>query len=139
MIDKTTLSLALAREVAAAAEAHAQANGWPVVIAILDDGGHLLYLQRDDRVQLGSVDVAIAKARSAVLFRRPSAAFEELVGSGRQGYLAMPGVLAVEGGVPLEVDGQVVGAIGISGVRSHEDGQIARAGAAALGEHSGKQ
>ncbi len=132
MAKKTSIGLAAARRVAAAAEVEAVANDWPVVIAILDDGGHIIYLQRDDRVQLGSVDVAIAKARSAVLFRRPTAAFEEMVGSGRQGYLAMPGVVAVEGGVPLEIDGTVVGAIGISGVRSQQDGQIARAGAAAL-------
>ncbi|MEM9385404.1 MAG: heme-binding protein [Pseudomonadota bacterium] len=132
MTSKTSIGLAAARRVAEAAEEEAVANDWPVVIAVLDDGGHIIYLQRDDRVQLGSVDVAIAKARSAVLFKRPTAAFEELVGSGRQGYLAMPGVVAVEGGVPLEVDGTVVGAIGISGVRSQQDGQIARAGAAVL-------
>ncbi|MEO0425531.1 MAG: heme-binding protein [Pseudomonadota bacterium] len=136
MTTKTSIGLAAARRVAEAAEEEAVANDWPVVIAVLDDGGHIIYLQRDDRVQLGSVDVAIAKARSAVLFKRPTAAFEEMVGSGRQGYLAMPSVVAVEGGVPLEIDGTVVGAIGISGVRSQQDGQIARAGAAAL---AGKQ
>ncbi len=131
MYDKKILSLDDARRVAAAAEAEATANGWSVVIAIVDDGGHLMYLQRE-KVQLGSVEVAITKAKVALMFRRPTAFWEETVASGRYGYLAMPGMLPIEGGVPLEYEGEIVGAIGISGVKSNQDGQIARAGAAAL-------
>ena len=131
MYEKKILSLDDARRVAAAAEAEALANHWNVVIAIVDDGGHLLYLQRE-KVQLGSIEVAITKARVALMFRRPTAFWEETVAGGRYGYLAMPGMLPIEGGVPLVYEGDIVGAIGISGVKSHEDGQIARAGAAAL-------
>jgi uncharacterized protein GlcG (DUF336 family) len=131
MYEKKILSLDDAKRVAAAAEAEALRNNWSVVVAILDDGGHLLYLQRE-KVQLGSIEVAIAKARTALMFRRPSKAFEDLVAGGRVGYVAMPGVLPVEGGLPLMHEGEVVGAIGISGVKSNEDGQIAAAGAAAL-------
>lgn len=134
MLEKLSISLDVARLVAAAAERTAEASDWPVVIAIVDDGGDLVYLQRHDGVQLGSIDVAIAKARSALRFKRPTLAFEDMVGSGRQGYLAMPGVVPVEGGVPLEVGGTVVGAIGVSGVRSQQDGEIARAGVAALAD-----
>jgi uncharacterized protein GlcG (DUF336 family) len=131
MYAKKILSLEDAKRVAAAAEAEAAKNAWSVVVAILDDGGHLLYLQRE-KVQLGSIEVAIAKARTALMFRRPSKAFEDLVAGGRVGDVAMPGVLPVEGGLPLMYEGEVVGAIGISGVKSNEDGQIAAAGAAAL-------
>ncbi|RME33171.1 MAG: heme-binding protein [Gammaproteobacteria bacterium] len=131
MYDKKILSLDDAKRVAAAAQAEAERNGWNVVIAIVDDGGHLMYLQRE-KVQLGSIDVAITKAKVALMFRRPTKFWEETVASGRQGYLAMPGMLPIEGGVPLVHEGDIVGAIGISGVKSHEDGQIAAAGAAAL-------
>jgi len=102
-----------------------------VVIAIVDDGGHLLYLQRD-AAQAGSVEVALGKAKSAALFRRPTRAFEEMVENGRQGYLAMPKVMPLEGGEPLVFQGEIVGAIGISGASSTEDGEIARAGASAI-------
>ena len=131
MYEKKILSLDDAKRVAAAAEAEARRNNWNVVVAILDDGGHLMYLQRE-KVQLGSIEVAISKARTALMFRRPSKAFEDLVAAGRVGYVAMPGVLPVEGGLPLIHEDEVVGAIGISGVKSNEDGQIAAAGAAAL-------
>ncbi len=131
MYSKEILSLDDAKRVAAAAQAEAEKNGWNVVIAIVDDGGHLMYLQRE-KVQLGSIEVAITKAKVALMFRRPTVFWEETVASGRQGYLAMPGMLPIEGGIPLEHDGDIVGAIGISGVKSSEDGQIAAAGAAAL-------
>ncbi|MGQ0658675.1 MAG: GlcG/HbpS family heme-binding protein [Chromatiales bacterium] len=131
MYDKKILSLDDAKRVAAAAEAEARRNGWNVVIAIVDDGGHLMYLQRE-KVQLGSIEVAITKAKVALMFRRPTRVWEETVGSGRYGYLAMPGMLPLEGGVPLTYQEEVIGAIGISGVKSAEDGQIAAAGAAAL-------
>jgi uncharacterized protein GlcG (DUF336 family) len=131
MYDKKILSLDDAKRVAAAAEAEARRNDWNVVIAIVDDGGHLLYLQRE-KVQLGSIEVAITKAKVALMFRRPTRFWEDMVASGRQGYLAMPGMLPLEGGVPLVHEGEIVGAIGISGVKSSEDGQIATVGAAAL-------
>ncbi len=131
MYNTEILSLESAKRVANAAELEAKKNNWNVVIAIVDDGGHLMYLQRE-KVQLGSIEVAITKAKVAVMFRRPTKFWEETVASGRQGYLAMPGMLPIEGGIPLVYDGEIVGAIGISGVKSNEDGQIAQAGADAL-------
>jgi uncharacterized protein GlcG (DUF336 family) len=131
MYDKKILSLDDAKRVAAAAETEAARNGWNVVIAIVDDGGHLLYLQRE-KVQLGSIEVAISKARAALMFRRPTRFWEDTVAAGRYGYLSMPGMLPIEGGVPLVHEGDIVGAIGVSGVKSTEDGQVAAAGAAAL-------
>lgn len=131
MYEKQILSLEDVKRVAAAAEAKAQENGWNVVIAIVDDGGHLMYLQRE-KVQLGSIEVAITKAKVALMFRRPTKFWEDTVADGRAGYLAMPGMLPIEGGVPLTHNGDIVGAIGISGVKSFEDGIIATAGAAAL-------
>jgi glc operon protein GlcG len=133
-MNKRILNLEEAKRVAAAAESEAARNQWPVVIAIVDDGGHLLYLQREWNVQIGSVEVAIAKARTASLFRRPTKSWEERLAEGRPGYVTMPGVIALEGGVPIVADGQVIGGIGVSGVKSSEDAQIARAGAAVL-EH----
>ena len=127
---KKTMTLAAAKKIAAAAEAEAVKNKWTVVIAILDDGANLVYLQKMDTTQIGSIDVAIAKAASAVKFKRPSKAFEEAVAGGRQAILKLPGAIPVEGGIPLMSDGIVIGAIGVSGVTSHQDGQIAGAGAA---------
>jgi uncharacterized protein GlcG (DUF336 family) len=131
MYDKNIMSLDDVKRVVAGAEAEAEKNNWNVVIAIVDDGGHLMYLQRE-KVQLGSIEVAVTKAKVALMFRRPTKFWEETVASGRHGYLSMPGMLPIEGGVPLEHNGDIVGAIGISGVKSFEDGQIAEAGAAAL-------
>ncbi len=131
MYEKKILGLEDVRRVVAAAEAEARRNDWNVVIAVVDDGGHLMYLQRE-RVQLGSIEVAITKARVALMFRRPTRFWEETVAGGRWGYLAMPGMLPIEGGVPLLYEGEIVGAIGVSGVKSSEDGQIAEAGARAL-------
>ena len=127
---KKTMTLAAAKKIAAAAEAEAVKNKWTVVIAILDDGANLVYLQKMDTTQIGSVDVAIAKAASAVKFKRPSKAFEEAVAGGRQAILKLPGAMPVEGGIPLMSDGIVIGAIGVSGVTSQQDGQIAAAGVA---------
>ena len=132
MANKPVLTLEDAKRVAAAAEAEARANEWKVVIAVVDDGGHLLYLQRSHDTQFGSVETAIAKAHAAVAFRRPTKASEDAVLSGRLIHLALPGVIPAEGGVPLSVDDVIVGAIGVSGVRSVQDGQIAEAGADAL-------
>jgi uncharacterized protein GlcG (DUF336 family) len=129
---KKSLNLAAAKRIAAAAEAEAVKNKWNVVIAVLDEGGHLLYLQRADGTQVGSVDVAIAKAQSAVKFKRPTKALEDALAGGRQAILALPGAVPVEGGLPLMVGGDLIGAIGVSGVTSQQDGQIAAAGAAEL-------
>jgi glc operon protein GlcG len=131
MQQKHILDLESAKRVAAAAEQEAGKNGWNVVIAIVDDGGHLIYLQRDN-VQLGSIDVAINKAKAAVIFRRPTRFWQDMISGERPEYLGMPGMLPVEGGLPLLFDDQLVGGIGISGVKSHEDGIIAEAGVAAL-------
>jgi uncharacterized protein GlcG (DUF336 family) len=132
MASKPVLTLADAKRIAAAAEIEAQNNAWKVVIAIVDDGGHLIYLQREHDTQFGSVETAIMKANAAVAFQRPTKMSEEAVTSGRLIHLALPGVIPAEGGVPLLVNGIVVGGIGVSGVRSFQDGQIAAAGVAAL-------
>jgi len=127
-INKIILTLDDARMIAAGAEAEARRNEWPVVIVIVDDGGHLLYLQRLDHAQYGSINVAIEKARAASAFRRPTKIWEENIAEGRLRYLNLPGTLPIEGGLPITVNNQFVGAIGVSGVRSFEDAQIAQAG-----------
>ncbi|HEU0282211.1 MAG TPA: heme-binding protein [Gallionella sp.] len=132
MASKPILTLEDAKRVAAAAETEARANSWAVVIAVVDDGGHLLYLQRSHDTQFGSVETAIMKANASVAFKRPTKSSEEAVLSGRLIHLALPGVIPAEGGVPLLRDNVVVGGIGVSGVRSAQDGQIALAGVAAL-------
>jgi len=132
MANKPVLTLEDAKRIAAAAQVEAQRNNWRVVIAVVDDGGHLLYLERSHDTQFGSVETAIQKAHAAVAFLRPTKASEDAVQSGRMIHLALPGVIPAEGGVPLQIDGVVVGGLGISGVRSFQDGQIASAGVAAL-------
>lgn len=131
-ISKIILTLDDAKKIALGAEAEAHRNGWPVVIVIVDDGGHLLYLQRLDNAQFGSIKVAIEKARAAIAFRRPTKIWEENIAEGRMRYLNLPGTLPIEGGLPITVDDQYVGAIGVSGVRSFQDAQIAQAGIDAL-------
>ena len=126
--NKMLLTLDDAKKIAAGAEAEAKRNKWPVVIAIVDDGGHLLYLQRLDETQYGSVQVAIEKARAAIAFRRPTKIWENNIAEGRLHYLGLPGALPVEGGLPVVVEQQFAGAIGVSGVRSFQDAQIAQAG-----------
>ena len=126
------LTLETATRIADAAQAEAVRNKWNVVIAVVDGGGYLLHLRRLDGTQLGSVAVAEEKAKSAVLFRRPTKAFAEMVASGRVGVLRLPGAIPIEGGVPLFVGDQVVGAIGVSGVMAEQDGQVAQAGAKAV-------
>ena len=132
MASKPVLTLHDAKRIASASVAEAARNSWHVVIAVVDDGGHLLYLERSHDTQFGSVETAIAKAHAAIAFRRPTKASEDAVLSGRLIHLALPGVIPAEGGVPLYLDGIIVGGLGISGVRSSEDGQVAAAGAAAL-------
>lgn len=121
------LTLEAANRIADAAQAEATRNKWNVVIAILDGGAHLVHLRRMDGAQLGSVVVAQEKAKSAVLFRRPTKAFAEAVASGRTAVLRLPGAIPIEGGVPLVVGDHVVGAVGVSGVTAEQDGQIAQA------------
>lgn len=129
---KHMINLAAARYIAVAAEAEASANEWAVVIAIIDDGGHLVLLQRMDGTQLASIDLATQKALSALIYRRPTKAFEDSLLGGRQAVLALPGALPVNGGLPLTYGGDLIGAIGISGVTAEQDAQIAAAGVAAL-------
>jgi len=132
MESKPVLTLEDAKRVAAAAEAEARRNDWNVVIAVVDDGGHLLYLQRSHDTQFGSIETARHKAHAAVAFQRPTKASEDAVLSGRLIHLALPGVIPAEGGVLLKINDVTVGGLGISGVRSFQDGQVAAAGAAAL-------
>lgn len=132
MAEKPVLTLEDAKRIAAAAQDEAQHNGWRVVIAVVDDGGRLLYLQREHHTQFGSVETAIKKAVAAVAFQRPTKVSEDAVAGGRLIHLSLPGVIPAEGGVPLIRDGIIVGGLGISGVRSFQDGQIAAAGAAVL-------
>lgn len=126
------LELADARRVAAAARSKAEAEAWTVVIAIVDEGGHLMFLERLDGTQKGSSVVAQEKARTALLFKRPTQALEEAIAAGKLQMLDLPGATPIEGGLPLLVEGHVVGAIGVSGVLSGQDGLVAAAGAAAL-------
>ncbi len=134
LIQKRMLSLNLVKHMAAAAEKHARDNQWNVCIAIVDEGGHLLYFQRMDGVQIGSVEVSRKKATSAALFRRPTKDFARRVADGEVALVTLPGALPLEGGLPITVEGQVLGAIGVSGVRSDQDGMIAQAGLDALTE-----
>lgn len=121
------------RKIAAASEAEARANGWAVVIAIVDDGGHPLWLQRLDGAAPVSAYIAPAKARTAALGRRESKVYEDMINNGRISFTTAPELEGMlEGGVPIMVNGQCVGAVGVSGVKSIEDAQIAKAGIAAL-------
>ena len=134
MNTKPCLSLEDVKRIAAAAEAEALRNAWAVVIAIVDDGGHLLWLQRLDGVAPVSSHIAPAKARTAALGRRESRIYEEMINNGRVSFLSAPALEGLlEGGVPIMVGGDCVGAVGVSGVKSAEDAQIAKAGIAALG------
>ncbi len=134
MQSKAVLTLSDVRRIAQAAEAEALANQWPVTIAIVDDGGHLLWLQRLDGAAPISAHIAPAKAHTAALGRRESKVYEDVINQGRYSFLSAPTIEGLlEGGVPILVDGQCVGAVGVSGVKSSEDAQIARAGIAALG------
>lgn len=128
------ISLEQAKGVMAAAEAEARANDWPMVIAIVDSGGHLVMLHSLDHAQHGSVVIAQEKARCAVNFKRPTKMFEDAVAEGGLNLriLAAPGMMPLEGGLPLIAGGRIVGAIGVSGMRSNQDGQVAEAGAKAL-------
>jgi uncharacterized protein GlcG (DUF336 family) len=125
---KKILTLQGAKQIAAAAQEEARKNNWRVVIAIVDDGGHLIYLERMDGTQVASVVVAQQKAQSAIRFKRPTKALEDAVTGGRIVVMKLAGAIPVEGGVPIVVDGEFLGAIGVSGGTSAQDGQVAAAG-----------
>jgi uncharacterized protein GlcG (DUF336 family) len=133
MKSKPVLELADVKAIAQAAEAEALKNAWAVSIAIVDDGGHLLMLQRLDGAPPISAQIAPAKAQTAALGRRESKGYEDVINNGRTSFLSAPLKGMLEGGVPVMKDGQCIGAVGVSGVKSNEDVQIARAGIAALG------
>ena len=129
------ISLDAAKKVMTAAEAEAARNQWPMVIAIVDSTGHLVILHRMDHAQYGSSKIAPLKAETALDFRRSTKVFEDGIAAGGQGVrlVTMPNVLALEGGLPILQNGEVIGAIGVSGMNSSQDAQVARAGIAALG------
>lgn len=128
---KQALNLEVAKEIAAAAEAHARANSWNVIITILDDGGNMLYMQRMDGAQIGSIEVSRRKALSAISFKRPTKVFADAIANA-PGIAMLPGAIANEGGLPISVDGDIIGSIGISGVTAQQDGMIAQAAVDAL-------
>jgi uncharacterized protein GlcG (DUF336 family) len=133
MKTKPMLTLEDVKKIAAAAEAHALANNWAVAIAVVDDGGHLLWLQRLDGAIALASQIAISKANTSALGRRESKIYEDMINGGRTSFLSVPAIAGMlEGGVPVMVDGQCVGAVGVSGVKSAEDAEIAKAGIAAL-------
>jgi glc operon protein GlcG len=132
MITRPMLTLDDCRKIAAAAEAEAKKNDWSVAIAILDDGGHLLHFVRMDGATPANARIAVEKGRTAAESRRSTAMWEERIKQGRMSMLRMPGVTPVQGGLPIVVDGACVGGVGVSGVQSHEDEQIAAAGIQAL-------
>ncbi|HUN74958.1 MAG TPA: heme-binding protein [Steroidobacteraceae bacterium] len=133
MKSKPCLGLEDAQRIVAAAAAHAQAHRWAVSICVCDDGGHILLLQRADGAAPFTARMAIAKGTAAALGRRESKAFEDTINQGRTAFVTAPLEGMLEGGVPIVVDGHTVGAVGVSGVKSSEDAEIARAGIAALG------
>ena len=134
MQTKSFLELADITKIAAAAEAEAHKHAWAVTIAIVDDGGHLLWLQRLDGAAPVSSHIAPAKAHTAALGRRESKIYEDMINAGRYSFMSAPEIQGLlEGGVPVIKDGHVIGAVGVSGVKSNEDAQIAKAGIAALG------
>jgi len=119
-------------KVMAAAEAEARRNGWNVAIAILDDGGHLMHFSRMDGATPANAGIALEKGRTAAISRRSSGVWEEMIKSGRTAMIKMPGILPVQGGMPIVADGTCIGAVGVSGVQSQQDEQIAQAGIDAL-------
>jgi len=129
-----SIGLENAKKVAAPAIAEAAKNSWAVAVAVVDPSGNLVYYEKMDNTQLGSANIAVDKARSAALFKRPTKAFQDALAAGGDSVrlLRLQGVVPVEGGIPLVVDGKIVGAIGVSGATSAQDGQCAKAGADAL-------
>jgi uncharacterized protein GlcG (DUF336 family) len=129
---KKVLTLDAAKQIAAAAHEEARKNHWTMAISIVDDGAHLLYLERMDGTQIASATVAQDKAATAVRFKRPTKALEEVVAGGRFVVMKLAGATPIEGGLPIVVEGEVIGGIGVSGATSPQDGQVAAAGLAVL-------
>ena len=129
-----SINLETAKKVAASAITEARKNNWTMAVAIVDTGGHLVHFEKMDGTQTGSAGVAISKGRSAVLFKRPTKAFQDMVAAGGEGLrmLRLEGAVPIEGGLPLLMDGKIVGAIGVSGGTSQQDGVVAKAGAGTL-------
>ncbi len=132
LTDKKALTLDTAKKLAAAAEAEALRNKWTMAITVVDDGGYLIYLERLDDTQLGSIKIAVQKARAAALYKRPTKVWEDAVAGGRMAILGLTGAMPIEGGVPIMLDGKLIGAIGVSGGSAAQDGQVAKAGVDAL-------
>ncbi|MBI2902319.1 MAG: heme-binding protein [Candidatus Methylomirabilis oxyfera] len=132
LVDKKVLTLQAAKKIAAAAEADAKKKNARVVIAIVHDGGNLILLERLDDTQVASVNVGIGKARTAAIFRRSSKEFEDQIRTGRIAALALPGATPLQGGVPIIFEGQVIGAIGVSGETPSQDEEIAKVGASVV-------
>lgn len=128
----TAINLETAKKIAAAAVVEAKKNSWPMAIAVVDNHGTLIYYEMADDTQTASAHVAVDKARSAATFRRPTKAFEDAVAGGRVAILGLSGAVPIEGGLPIVVAGKIIGAIGVSGATSPQDGQVARAGLDAL-------
>jgi glc operon protein GlcG len=128
---KHALNLEVAKAIAAKSEAYARQNGWNVIMTILDDGGNMLYMQRMDGAQIGSIDVSRSKAEGAIKFKRPTKFFADNIGA-NPGFATLPGVVGNEGGVPITHDDEIIGSIGVSGATSAQDGMVAQAGADAL-------
>jgi uncharacterized protein GlcG (DUF336 family) len=131
-LQKKSVSLEDAKKAAAAAVTEAKKNKWTVAVAIVDDGGHLVYLERIDETLFASSDIAVGKARTAVAFKRPTKALEDAINSGQNAILSFPNSIPREGGLPILLDGKVIGGIGVSGAKSSEDAQAAMAGVEAL-------
>jgi len=129
-----SINLGTAKKIAASAITEARKNNWTMAVAVVDTGGNLVYFEKMDGTQTGSVRVAISKGRSAVLFKRPTKAFQDVVAAGGEGLrmLRLEGAVPIEGGLPLLMDGKIVGAIGVSGGTSQQDGLVAKAGADTL-------
>lgn len=138
LTNKRCLTLEVVKAIAAAAEAEAINNHWKVSIAIVDDGANLLYLERLDGAQIASADVALGKARTAMRYKRPSKSLEDAVAGGRTALVAVDGLTPLQGAVPIVHEGEIIGAIGVSGVLSSQDEQIATAGASMLAKLLGQ-
>ncbi len=128
VVEKKAITLKLAKKICEAAILDAEKNNIAAVIAVVDDGGNLVLLEKMDNAQLGSIEVAIQKARTSIYFKRPTKAYEERVTSGNNAILKVPNVLPFEGGLPIIIDGQYIGAVGVSGGSPQQDGSIAKAG-----------
>ena len=129
-----SVTLEQAKKIVAAAEAEARKNNWPVAIAVVDPSGMLVAFHKLDNTQVGSIPVAIDKGRSSAIYKRPTKVFEDAVAGGRHALLGLTGAVPIEGGVPIMLDGKIIGAVGVSGVTAAQDGQVAKAGADAAGK-----